>query len=61
MELSRDALLMKLGSAQSKVPAAWRLIEVKVEKTGAAFTYQLNRKKLKRFVAVKADIYFAPI
>lgn len=48
MELSRDALLMKLGSAQSKVPAAWRLVEVKVEKTGAAFTYRLNRKKLKQ-------------
>ena len=48
MELSRDALLMKLGSAQSKVPAAWRLVEVKVEKIGAAFTYRLNRKKLKQ-------------
>jgi hypothetical protein len=48
MELSRDALLMKLGSAQSKVPAAWRLVEVKVDKEGAAFTYRLNRKKLKQ-------------
>ena len=48
MELSRDALLMRLGSAQSKVPAAWRLVEVKVEKAGAAFTYRLNRKKLKQ-------------
>jgi len=47
MELSRDALLMKLGSAQSKVPAAWRLITVKVAKNGASFTYALNRKKLK--------------
>jgi hypothetical protein len=47
MQLSRDALLMKLGSAQSKVPTAWRLIDVKVAKDGAAFTYTLNRKKLK--------------
>jgi hypothetical protein len=47
MELTRDALLMKLGSAQSKVPAAWRLLIVKVAKNGAAFTYELNRKKLK--------------
>ena len=47
MQLSRDALLMKLGSAQSKVPAAWRLIEVKVDKAGAGFTYRLNRQKLK--------------
>ena len=48
MELTRDALLMKLGSAQSKVPAAWRLLDVKVEKNAAAFTYRLNRKKLKQ-------------
>ena len=31
MELTRDALLMKLGSAQSKVPAAWRLSRSKVD------------------------------
>jgi hypothetical protein len=48
MDLSRDALLMKLGSAQSKVPAAWRLIDVKVDKEGPGFTYRLNRKKLKQ-------------
>jgi len=48
MQLSRDALLMKLGSAQSKVPAAWRLVDVKVAKNGADFTYRLNRKKLKQ-------------
>ena len=47
MELTRDALLMKLGSAQSKVPAAWRLVIVKVAKNGASFSYALNRKKLK--------------
>ena len=47
MELTRDALLMKLGSAQSKVPAAWRLVHVKVAKNGASFTYALNRNKLK--------------
>jgi hypothetical protein len=48
MELSRDALLMKLGSAQSKVAAAWRLVDVKVNKEGAGFTYRLNRQKLKQ-------------
>ena len=47
MELSRDELLMKLGGAKSKVPAAWRLVEIKVEKRGTGFTYQLNRKKLR--------------
>jgi hypothetical protein len=34
MDLSRDALMMKLGSAKSKVPAAWRLVDVKVEEHG---------------------------
>jgi len=48
MELSRDALLMKLGSAQSKVPAAWRLVDVKLDNNAATFTYRLNRKKLKQ-------------
>jgi transposase len=48
MQLSRDALLMKLGSAQSKVPAAWRLVQVTVDKDATAFSYHLNRKKLKQ-------------
>jgi hypothetical protein len=48
MRLSRDVLLMKLGSAQSKVPTAWRLLDVKVDKDGPGFTYQLNRHKLKQ-------------
>jgi hypothetical protein len=48
MALTRDALLMKLGSAQSKVPTAWRLVDVKVDKQGASFTYRLNRQKLKQ-------------
>jgi len=47
MELTRDALLMKLGSAQSKAPSAWRLIDVKVDAHGA-FTYRLHRVKLKQ-------------
>jgi hypothetical protein len=48
MELSRDALLMKLGSAQSKVPNAWRLVDVKVDAQGPTFSYRLNRVKLKQ-------------
>jgi transposase len=47
MELTRDELLMKLGSAKSKVPAAWRLVDVKVEEGAASFTYRLNREKLR--------------
>jgi Transposase DDE domain len=48
MSLTRDALLMKLGAAKTKTPAAWRLIEVEVPKDGATFTYQLDRDKLKQ-------------
>lgn len=48
MQLTRDALLMKLGSAQSKVPAAWRLIDIQVAASGATFGYHLNRDKLKK-------------
>jgi hypothetical protein len=48
MELTRDALLMKLGSAQSKVPNAWRLVDVKVDAQGPTFSYRLNRVKLKQ-------------
>jgi transposase len=48
MTLTRDALLMKLGAAQTKAPAPWRLIEVEVAKTGAGFTYRLDRDKLRQ-------------
>ena len=30
MKLTRDALLMKLGAAQNKAPAAWRLVTVEL-------------------------------
>jgi hypothetical protein len=39
---------MKLGAAQTKAPAAWRLIEVNVPKHGASFTYRLDRDKLRQ-------------
>ena len=48
MKLTRDALLMKLGAARTKAPAAWRLIEVSVPKRGASFTYQLDHNKLRQ-------------
>jgi hypothetical protein len=47
-DLTRDALLMKLGQAQSKAPAAWRLIDVRVHASEATFTYRLNRAKLQQ-------------
>jgi hypothetical protein len=48
MSLTRDALLMKLGAAQTKAPAAWRLIEIEVPKRGASFAYRLDRNKLRQ-------------
>jgi Transposase DDE domain len=48
MSLTRDCLLMKLGAAQTKTPAAWRLIEVELAKRGASFIYRLDRDKLRQ-------------
>ena len=48
MELQRDDLLMKLGAARAKAPAAWRLLDVEVAAEGATFSYALNRKKLRK-------------
>jgi transposase len=48
MELQRDDLLMKLGAARAKAPAAWRLLDVEVAPEGATFSYALNRKKLRK-------------
>jgi len=48
MQLTRDELLMKLGSARSKVPGAWRLVWVRVSERGSDFTYRLDRKKLRQ-------------
>ena len=47
MSLTRDALLMKLGAAQTKAVGAWRLIEVDLPQRGASFTYRLDRAKLR--------------
>lgn len=48
MKLKRDALLMKLGAAKNKAPAAWRLVEVQLPQRGAKFTYRLDRDKLRQ-------------
>ena len=47
MTLTRNALLMKLGSAQTQAPGAWRLIEIDVAESTASFTYRLDRAKLR--------------
>jgi transposase len=48
MKLTRDALLMKLGAAQSKTPKAWRLVTIEVAVDGTSFGFWLNRKKLRQ-------------
>ena len=39
MNLTREALLMKLGAAQSKAPAAWRLVTVEMAVDRASHAY----------------------
>ena len=46
-KLTREQLLMKLGAAQSKAPAAWRLVTVQPAVQGAFFGFWLNRTKLR--------------
>jgi hypothetical protein len=48
MDLTRESLLMKLGAARAKAPAAWRLLDITVDPDTAAFTYALNRNKLRQ-------------
>ena len=48
MDLTRESLLMKLGAARAKAPAAWRLLDITVDPHAAAFAYALNRKKLRQ-------------
>ena len=47
MKLTRDALLMKLGAAQGKTPAAWRVVSIEIAIDGASFGFWLNRPKLR--------------
>jgi transposase len=48
MRLKREDLLMKLGAARAKSPAAWRLIDIELAPQGAAFSFELNRQKLRQ-------------
>jgi transposase len=50
MELTRDALLLKLGAAQKEYPAAWRLVEITLpapESTPAGGLASQNKKPQK--------------
>jgi len=48
MDVTREELLMKLGAARSKAPAAWRLVDIDVDKQSPSFTFSLNRNKLRK-------------
>jgi len=48
MTLTHKELLMKLGAARSQYPAGWRLVEVQIPDNSTAFTYALNRDKLRQ-------------
>jgi hypothetical protein len=47
MRLKREELLMKLGAARQKAPTAWRLVAVEVDPRSPAFSYRLDRNKLR--------------
>ena len=48
MKLTREELLMKLGAARSQAPTAWRLVRLAVANTGTAFSYHLDRDRLRQ-------------
>ncbi len=48
MKLTREQLLMKLGAARQHAPGAWRLIAVEVADDSSAFSYRLDRAKLRQ-------------
>jgi len=48
MKLTRKEFLMKLGAARSKARAAWRLIDIDIAPGGTAFSFTLNREKLRQ-------------
>ena len=48
MEVDRDALLLKLGSAQQQFPSAWRLAEIQAPSANQPFTFKLRWNKLRQ-------------
>lgn len=48
MKCQRDELLRKLGAAEHQAPSAWRLVNLVVDPQAAAFTYRLDKHKLRR-------------
>jgi hypothetical protein len=47
MKLTRDDLLLKLGSARQQSPSAWRLVDINVAAGAAELTYGLRKERLR--------------
>ena len=47
MKCTRDELLKKLGAAEHEAPSAWRLVNLEIDPEKPAFTYRLDRSKLR--------------
>jgi len=61
MEISPKELLMKLGAARSKAPAAWRLVDVGIDKEHPSFHLRAqSQEHCERPGVAKAVIYCAP-
>lgn len=60
--LTRESLLMKLGAAQSKAPAAWRLatVEIAVQGVLRSASGSIAKSCVKR-VGARGAICYAPI
>ena len=48
MQVPREEMLMKLAAARARIPTAWRLVDIAMDKAGAGFSYTLNRQKLRQ-------------
>src|SRR6266478_5672275 len=48
MQVTREELLMKLGAARDQSRTAWRLVTIEVAAEDAAFSYRLDRNKLRQ-------------
>jgi len=46
--LKREELLMKLGAARAKAGKAWRLVDINIAPKDAAFSFAINRDKLRK-------------
>jgi len=48
MKNTREQLLIKLGAARAKAPVGWRLVDVKVDKASAVFSFTRKRHKRRK-------------